>query len=87
MRISKNTITELLDLYLKEKEVDCETREEIIGGMFDKVDKKLNRDKEREKKERKKERKREKKRKKTRISHGTSCPRIMDNTGGLIVEF
>lgn len=83
MRISKNTIKELLDLYLKEKGIDCENKKDIVENLFVDVDNKLYRQKKQEKKEQEKE----KKRAKTRVSHGTSCPRISNNFDDLLVEF
>lgn len=82
MRVSKNTIKELLDLYLKEKGIDCDNKKKIVGNLFVDVDKKLDKQKKQEKKEREKE----KKKAKTKVSHGTSCPRVMAGDD-LLVEF
>jgi len=83
MEFSKNTIKELLSSYLGEKGIGCDNEEKILSNLFSDIDNRLNKQQEKERKEREKERKREK----TRVSHGSSCPRIMTSTGELIVEF
>lgn len=82
MKVSKNTVKELLSLYLDEKGIGYDNKEKIVNNLFNDVDKKLSKQKEKEKKESELERKRAK----TRVSHGTSCPRIMVGDD-LLVEF
>lgn len=78
MKVSKNTISELLDLYLGEKGIYSETREKIKDSLFNGVEKQIKKQEDKYKREKKREKERDKKeRKKARVSHGTTCPRIM----------
>lgn len=87
MKISKSTVSELLDEYLINKGIVSETREKIKDSLFDNVDKKISQIKEKEKLDEKKEKEREKRdRKKVKVSHGTSCVRISDGED-LLLEF
>jgi hypothetical protein len=79
--LSKKTIDEMLDTYLNEKSIDEKTKKKIMGELHSKVKKQQDKKKDKEEKLRKKQRK------KARISHGTSCPRIMNTTGEMAIEF
>jgi len=76
--ISKKTVDECLYEYLNSKDMDKEVIDKIMGGLHTNVKKQINKKKDAEKKYKEKEKERERKeRKKAKISHGTSCPRII----------
>ncbi len=81
--ISKKTVDELLQTYLNDKGIEEDKIDKIMWGLHKGVKKEEDRKEKQEKKEKEKERKKSK----TKISHGTSCPRIMTNSGDLVDEF
>ena len=90
--LRKATVDEMLDTYLDEIGVEEQTRKKIVRGLHATVTKEETIKKKREVKEEKKEKERERKRQKresksSSISHGTSCPRIMNKIGELALEF
>lgn len=78
--ISKRTVNEFLEEYLKGKEIDKDIRNKIMESLHSDINKKIKGQKEKEKKEEQRERK------KVRVSHGTSCPRVTSLQGDLLVE-
>lgn len=82
MTISKNTIDEMLEMYLDDLGLDEKNIKEIKRKLHKGV---KVRKKEQAKEQREEERARERKYK-TQISHGTSCPRIMNKYGELVKE-
>lgn len=91
MAISKNTIDEMLETYLEDLGLDEKNIKEMTKKVHQgaKVRKKEMDKKEREteKKEREVEKKqRAKEKERSRLSHGTSCPRIMNKYGELVLE-
>ena len=75
--ISKRTVDECLESYLCTKGFGSELREKIMDSLHNNVSKEIKKEKDNEKREKKK----------AKVKHGTSCPRIINNTGDLIAEF
>jgi signal transduction histidine kinase len=72
--VSKRTIRELLEIYLQEKGFGDKTTNKIINSVFDDVAEH-------------EEKRKEKRGKKAKVSHGTSCPRIVSPQDEMLVEF
>jgi len=85
MTISKNTIDEMLETYLGYLGLDERNINEIKRKLHKGVKIRKKEQAKKQKEEEKEERVREKKYR-TKVSHGTSCPRITNKYGELIVE-
>ncbi len=88
MTISKETVNETLQTYLENKGLSIKNTETIVKKLHREVANQEKREKQDAKESARKEREREKKiEKRTKISHGTTCPRIMSKEGDLLAEF
>lgn len=89
MAISKRTVNEMLESYLKEMGLSEDNVRTIKGNLHRgvKIRKELQTIESKENlKTQKAREKAEKKDSKSRVSHGTSCPRVMNEFGELVYE-
>lgn len=70
--VSKRTVNELLKDYMEDKMIDDDTMKDVLKQLHKNIGKAEDGD--------------EVEGSKSKVSHGTSCPRIMTKTGDLIVE-
>ncbi len=88
--VSKQTVDELLELYLEQKGFSGGLRNDIKKALHLGITKVGDRERKKEivklKKERVALKKAEEQYGKSRISHGTSCPRIITPDNDLIIE-
>jgi hypothetical protein len=75
--ISKKTVDECLGVYLEGKGISQEIIDKIVGALHTNVDKTVKIAKEKEEKASKK---------KAKVGHGTSCPRIYNPVGEMLIE-
>ena len=88
MTISKTTVNETLQAYLAVKGLSSKNIDTITKKLHKEVANQERKEKQDERERTRKEKEREKKiEKRTKISHGTTCPRIMSKEGDLLMEF
>ena len=85
--ISKKTVNEMLETYLREKGLSESNILEIEGNLHRGVNARKELQEVEMKTEKKIAKKKERAERKVKTSHGTSCPRLMNNFDDVVVEF